>query len=206
MNACFTNRRWATGTCRLRMLCGLLVVSLGLLGGWTAADASTAVIHFATGATKEDQLVTIELFDKDAPVTVENFKTLVKKKFYSGLAVHRIVPETLVQTGDPFSRKNDRSRTGTGGPGYTLPAEIRRKNVRGAVAMAALPPALNPARYSNGSQFYILLRPQPELDKDYTVFGQVTSGLEFLDSISRRGRDTNDYPLEQVTIRFIDIK
>lgn len=206
MNTCFTNRRWATGLRRLRMSCGLLVVVLGLLGGWSAADASTAVIHFLTGASKDDQLVTIELFDKDAPVTVENFKTLVKKKFYNGLAVHRIVPETLVQTGDPFSRKNDRSRTGTGGPGYTLPAEIRRKNVRGAVAMAALPPALNPARYSNGSQFYVLLRPQPELDKDYSVFGQVTSGLEFLDSVSRRGRDTNDYPLEQVTIRSIDLK
>ncbi len=62
--------------------------------------------------------------------------------------------------------------------------------------MAALPPALNPSRASNGSQFYVVLRPQPEFDKDYTVFGQVTGGLEFLDSISRRGRDTNDYPLE----------
>ena len=139
-------------------------------------------------------------------MTVENFKALVKKKFYSGLAVHRIIPETLVQMGDPFSRKNDRSRTGTGGPGYTLPAEIRRKHVRGAVAMAALPPALNPSRASNGSQFYIVLRPEPDLDKDYTVFGQVTSGLEFLDSISRRGRDTNDYPLEQVEIRSIELK
>ena len=206
MNACFDNRRWATGSRRLRTLCGFFVVSLGLLGGWTTADASTAVIHFQTGASKEDQLVTIELFDKDAPLTVENFKALVKKKFYNGLAVHRIIPETLIQMGDPLSRKNDRSRTGTGGPGYTLTAEIHRKNVRGSVAMAALPPSLNPARYSNGSQFYILLRPQPELDKDYTVFGQVTSGLEFLDSISRRGRDTNDYPLEGVAIRSIDIK
>jgi peptidyl-prolyl cis-trans isomerase B (cyclophilin B) len=115
------------------------------------------------------------------------------------------VPETLIQFGDPFSRKQDRSLVGTGGPGYTLPAEIHRPNVRGSVAMAALPPTLNPSRASNGSQVYILLRPQPELDKDYTVFGQVTSGLEFLDSVSRRARDTNDYPLERVTIRLIEI-
>ena len=205
MNVCTPFRRWATGSRRLRSFCALLAVSLGLLGA-RGAGASTAVIHLQTGAVKEDQLVTIELFDKDAPVTVANFKELVKKKFYNGLAIHRIIPETLVQMGDPLSRKNDRSRTGTGGPGYTLPAEIGHKNVRGAVAMAALPPTLNPARYSNGSQFYVLLRPQPELDKDYTVFGQVTSGLEFLDSLSRRGRDTNDYPLEQVTIRTIDLK
>ena len=72
--------------------------------------------------------------------------------------------------------------------------------------MAALPPTLNPARLSNGSQFYVVLRPMPELDKDYTVFGQVTQGLDFLDSISRRGRDTNDYPLEKLTIRTIEIR
>ena len=171
------------------------------------AVASVAIIHFRTGsAAADDQIVTITLFDQDAPVTVENFKRLVAKKFYNGLEVHRIVPETLVQTGDPFSRKTDRSKTGTGGPGYTLPAEIRRKHVRGAVAMAALPPVLNPSRASNGSQFYVVLRPEPELDKDYTVFGQVTGGLEFLDSISRRGRDTNDYPLETVSIRLIELK
>lgn len=170
------------------------------------ASASQAIIHFQVGDTKEDQLVTIDLFDGNAPQTVANFKALVGKKFYKGIAVHRVVPETLVQMGDPLSRKKDRSATGTGGPGYTLPAEIGKKHVRGAVAMAALPPTLNPSRSSNGSQFYIVLRPQPELDKDYTVFGQVTNGLEFLDSISRRGRDTNDYPLERVMIRSIEIR
>ena len=172
----------------------------------TAASATEAVIHFQVGDSKEDQVVTITLFDKDAPVTVENFKRLVAKKFYNAVAVHRIIPETLVQLGDPLSRKNDRSQTGTGGPGYTLPAEIHRKHVLGAVAMAALPPELNPSRASNGSQFYVVLRPMPELDKDYTVFGQVTSGLEFFESISRRGRDTNDYPLEKVTVRNIELR
>ena len=183
----------------------LLTVALvcwATAGAW----ASQAVIHFQVGDTKEDQLVTIDLFDASAPQTVANFKNLAAKKFYNGMAVHRIIPETLVQAGDPLSKKKDRAATGTGGPGYTLPAEIGRKHVRGAVAMAALPPTLNPARLSNGSQFYIVLRAMPELDKDYTVFGQVTQGLEFLDSISRRGRDTNDYPLEKLTIRSIEVR
>ena len=187
----------------LRVLLATLFLTVLMVSG---ALASQAIIHFQTGDSKEDQLVTIDLFDANAPQTVANFKALAARKFYKGLVVHRIVPETLVQMGDPLSRKKDRGATGTGGPGYTLPAEIGRKHVRGAVAMAALPPALNPARYSNGSQFYIVLRPQPELDKDYTVFGQVTSGLDFLDSISRRGRDTNDYPLEKVTIRSVEIR
>ncbi len=169
-------------------------------------SASEAILHLQVENTKEDQLVTIQLFDNDAPATVSNFKQLAQANFYNGINVHRIVPETLVQMGDPLSKKKDRSATGTGGPGYTLPAEIRRKHMRGAVAMAALPPALNPSRSSNGSQFYVVLRPQPDLDKDYTVFGQVTSGLDFLDSISRRGRDTNDYPLERVTITRVEIR
>ena len=192
---------------RVRARFGAWLVAVSVLFlAVQGATASEAVIHFETGGTKDDQVVTIQLFDQDAPATVENFKRLVAKKFYDGLAVHRIIPETLIQVGDPYSRKNDRSRAGTGGPGYTLPAEVHRKHVRGAVAMAALPPALNPSRASNGSQFYVVLRPEPDLDKDYTVFGQVTSGLEFLDSISRRGRDTNDYPLETVTIRRVELK
>ena len=171
-----------------------------------SASASEAIIHFQIGENpNEDQLVKFTLFDHDAPATVANFKALVAKKFYNGLTIHRVVPETLIQFGDPYSRKKDRTLVGTGGPGYTLPAEIHRPHVRGAVAMAALPPTLNPSHASNGSQVYIVLRPQPDLDKDYTVFGQVTSGLEFLDSVSRRARDTNDYPLERVTIRTIEI-
>ncbi len=190
-------------TSSLRALLATLLLSVLAVAN---AAASQAIIHFQTGDAKEDQIVTIDLFDASAPQTVANFKALAAKKFYNGTVVHRIVPETLVQMGDPLSRKKDRSATGTGGPGYTLPAEIGRKHVRGAVAMAALPPTLNPARYSNGSQFYVVLRPQPDLDKDYTVFGQVTGGMEFLDSISRRGRDTNDYPLEKVTIRTVEIR
>lgn len=188
-----------------RLLSLLAAAMLGLAG--QHADASEAVIHFQVGDVREDQLVTIALFDQEAPLTVANFKKLVTKKFYKAIVVHRIVPETLIQMGDPLSRGKDRSQTGTGGPGYTLPSESNRhKNVTGAVVMAALPETINPAHASNGSQFYVALRPLPELDKDATVFGQVTSGLEFLQFVSRRGRDTNDYPLERVTIRLIELK
>ena len=199
--------RRAAGLSRRLSRCGVcLLAAVCWLAAVGALSASEAVLHLQVENVPEEQLVTIQLFDKDAPVTVANFKRLAQTKFYDGLSIHRIIPETLVQMGDPLSKKKDRSATGTGGPGYTLPAEIHRKHERGAVAMAALPPTLNPARASNGSQFYVVLRPEPDLDKDYTVFGQVTGGLEFLDSVSRRGRDTNDYPLERVTIKRIEIR
>ena len=199
-------RRAADLSRLLRPRCGFLLTVVVWLAAAGGLSASEAVLHLQVENVPEEQLVTIQLFDKDAPVTVANFKRLAAMKFYNGLNIHRIIPETLVQMGDPLSKKKDRTATGTGGPGYTLPAEIRRKHERGAVAMAALPPTLNPSRASNGSQFYVVLRPEPDLDKDYTVFGQVTSGLEFLDSVSRRGRDTNDYPLERVMIKRIEIR
>ncbi|MBV9127040.1 MAG: peptidylprolyl isomerase [Verrucomicrobia bacterium] len=171
------------------------------------ARAEQAVILFQTPDTKEANAVTIELFPQDAPQTVANFVKLVRSGFYKGIVVHRTVADTLVGAGDPLSKKKDRTAVGTGGPGYTLPAEINKhKHIRGAVAMAGLPTAINPARASNGSQFYIVLRPQPQLDKEYTVFGQVVGGLEFLDSLSRRGADSNDYPQERIVIRSIEIK
>ncbi len=177
------------------------------LAAGSLARGEEAVIQLQSPDSKQPQAITLTLYRQDAPQTVENFVRLAKSGFYKGVAIHRIVPETLIGTGDPLSKKKDRTAVGTGGPGYTLPAELnKRKHVRGAVAMAGLPTAINPARNSNGSQFYIVLRPEPQLDKEYTVFGQVTGGLEFLDALSRRGRDTNDYPQERFTIRDIEIK
>jgi len=116
--------------------------------------------------------IRIELFPEDAPKTVESFVTLAKKGFYDGLTFHRVVPGFVVQGGDP---KGD----GTGGPGYTIKAEFnKRKHVRGTVAMAR---AQHPD--SAGSQFYITFGPQPHLDGQYTVFGQVVAGMEHVDGI-----------------------
>ena len=118
--------------------------------------------------------IRIEFYPEDAPKTVESFVTLTKKGFYDGLKFHRIVPGFVAQGGDP---KGD----GTGGPGYTLKAEFnKRKHVRGTVAMAR---SQHPD--SAGSQFYVSFAPAPHLDNDYTVFGQVTSGMDVVDSLQQ---------------------
>ncbi len=160
-----------------------------------------AVFEFRVGKEKTLQRVVIELFPDAAPQTVENFRTLVRKGFYKKHAIHRAIPNYLVQLGDPKSRRKDRSAVGTSGPGYTIPAEISRPHVTGAVAMARLPDTINPAKVSNGSQFYIMLTNAPELNNYSTVFGQVVEGLDFLKEVSGKATDTNDYPLERVVVR-----
>lgn len=160
-----------------------------------------ALFQIRFGKEKTLRPVAIELYEKDAPATTENFKKLVSKGFYEGLAFHRVFPNMLVQVGDPKSKSKDRSEVGTGGPGYTLPSEIHRKHTRGAVAAARLPDKINPSRVSNGSQFYVALTPMPELDGQYTVFGNVLYGMETLELISNKPTDSNDNPIERIVIR-----
>ncbi len=132
----------------------------------------TAVITLDNGNE-----IRLEFFPDDAPKTVENFVTLAKKGFYDGLAFHRVVPDFVVQGGDPKGN-------GTGGPGYTIKAELsKRKHVRGTLAMAR---SQHPD--SAGSQFYITYGPTPHLDGSYTVFGQVLSGMEHVDRIKQGDR------------------
>lgn len=127
----------------------------------------TAVITLEDGGE-----IRIEFFAEDAPKTVENFLTLIRKGFYDGLTFHRVVPDFVVQGGDPKGN-------GTGGPGYTIKAEFNpRTHGRGTVAMAR-----SQQPDSAGSQFYITYGPQPHLDGHYTVFGQVVAGLEHVDRI-----------------------
>ena len=124
--------------------------------------------------------IRIEFYPEDAPKTVENFVTLAKKGFYDGLKFHRVVPDFVVQGGDP---KGD----GTGGPGYTIKAEFNKQtHVRGAVAMAR---SQHPD--SAGCQFYITCGVTPHLDGNYTVFGRVTSGMEHVDRIKQGDRMTS---------------
>ncbi len=165
-----------------------------------------AVMLIKIGKEKVPQRVVIGLYDDAAPRTVENFKLLSGRRFYRGMRFHRVFEHYLVQTGDPHSRRGDTDRSGTGGPGYTLPAEINRKNVRGAVVMSRLDDKVNPTRSSNGSQFYVALQPMPQLDGKYTVFGEVIEGLEVLDYISGRPTNSNDFPLEKIVITSITIE
>jgi peptidyl-prolyl cis-trans isomerase B (cyclophilin B) len=176
-----------------------LLLSIILTTGSAFAD-EIAVFELRF-ADKTTRTFAVELYEKDAPATVANFKKLVDDGFYKGCAAHRAIPGKIVQMGDPLTRKKSRDKAGTGGPGYTLPAEIRRKHTKGAIATARLSDKVNPQRRSNGSQFYVCLSAQPQIDGQYTVFGNVIQGLDVLELISNKPADTNDYPVERITIR-----
>jgi peptidyl-prolyl cis-trans isomerase B (cyclophilin B) len=138
--------------------------------------------------------IAIELFDEDAPKTVENFRTLAGKGFYEGVIFHRIIPDFMIQGGDPTG-------TGSGGPGYTFEDEFNdRKVVRGALAMA------NAGPNTNGSQFFIVTAEAcPWLDGKHTVFGQVSDGMDVVDAISGVEKDARDRPREDVKIESVEL-
>jgi peptidyl-prolyl cis-trans isomerase B (cyclophilin B) len=179
------------------------VTLLALVPALFADDV--AVVTLKINGEKKPRQFVIEFYENDAPQTVENFKKLADKGFYKGIAFHRVFPKMLVQAGDPLSRKNDRTKVGTGGPGYTLPAEIHRKHSAGAVAMGRLPDKVNPARRSSGSQFFVTLKPMPDYDGKYTVFGHVVSGIDALEAVSTKPADSNDNPVEKIVIRSVKV-
>lgn len=118
--------------------------------------------------------IVIELFEKEAPGTVDNFISLIKKGFYDGLTFHRVIPGFVAQGGCPIGN-------GTGGPGYEIKCETAgnpHKHVRGALSMA------HRGKDTGGSQFFIVYEPQPHLDGVHTVFGQVIEGMEAVDKIT----------------------
>ena len=186
-----------------KLLLSLLILTLGLQ--FRASADEVAVLNIRMPGEKKNQTVVLDFYESDAPQTVENFKKLARKGFFDNQCFHRAFPHMLVQAGDPLSAKRDASRIGTGGPGYTLPAEIHRKHTVGAVAMSRLPDKINPARRSSGSQFYVCLKPMPNLDGQYTVFAHVSSGIELLDIISAKPTDTNDNPIDKVRIKSVEI-
>jgi cyclophilin family peptidyl-prolyl cis-trans isomerase len=147
----------------------------------------------ATMTTSEGP-ITIELFDEDAPKTVDNFKKLSQEGFYDGLIFHRVIRDFMIQGGCPEG-------TGTGGPGYQFEDEINdHKIVRGALAMA------NAGPNTNGSQFFLVTIPAADwLDGKHTVFGQVTSGMEVVDAIEGKQTDARDRPTDDVIIEKLEI-
>jgi cyclophilin family peptidyl-prolyl cis-trans isomerase len=184
-----------------------IALFLALLAAIPARAANlgpeVAVVQIQFPKEKLPRQVIIGLHDDSAPYTVENFKKLIQKKFYNGLRFHRAFPGTLIQAGDPTSRRGQIDKTGTGGPGWTLPAEIRLQHTKGAIAMARLPDKINPAKNSNGSQFYVCLAPMPQLDGQYTVFGTVLEGLDVLEEISKAPTNSDDFPLPKIRIKSI---
>jgi cyclophilin family peptidyl-prolyl cis-trans isomerase len=138
--------------------------------------------------------IAVELFDEDAPRTVDNFLKLARDGFYDGVIFHRVIPDFMIQGGDPTG-------TGTGGPGYSFEDEINDHKVeRGALAMA------NAGPNTNGSQFFVVTtQAAPWLDGKHTVFGRVTDGMDVVDAISGVDTDANDKPREAVTIERVQV-
>jgi peptidyl-prolyl cis-trans isomerase B (cyclophilin B) len=149
---------------------------------------SNATMHTSAGK------IELELFDEDAPKTVENFRKLARDGFYDGLVFHRIIEQFMIQGGCPQG-------TGTGGPGYTFEDEINQhKVVRGALAMA------NAGPNTNGSQFFVVTAEAcPWLDGKHTVFGRVTGDTDTVDELDRVETDGSDRPLEPQRIERIEV-
>ncbi|HEX2016802.1 MAG TPA: peptidylprolyl isomerase [Solirubrobacteraceae bacterium] len=149
---------------------------------------SSAIMHTSEGP------ITLELYDADAPKTVENFRKLAAEGFYDGLGFHRVIREFMIQGGCPQG-------TGTGGPGYTFEDEINdHKIVKGALAMA------NAGPNTNGSQFFIVTADAcPWLDGKHTVFGQVTEGMDVVSRMDAVSTDAGDRPTEPLGIERIEL-
>ena len=149
---------------------------------------SAATLHTNHGA------IALELFEGEAPKTVENFRKLAGDGFYDGVIFHRVIPDFMIQGGDPEG-------TGSGGPGYSFEDEFNdHLVVRGALAMA------NAGPNTNGSQFFIVTADAcPWLDGKHTVFGRVTDGMDVVDAISAVDTDAADRPQESVVIERIDL-
>ena len=149
----------------------------------------TATMHTSEGA------IQLELFPEDAPKTVENFTKLAGDGFYDGVSFHRVIPDFMIQGGDPTG-------TGSGGPGYTFEDEFNdHKLLKGSLAMA------NAGPNTNGSQFFIVTAEECSwLDGKHTVFGRVLEGQEVVDRISGADRDGRDKPTTPITIDRIELE
>ncbi len=136
----------------------------------------TATIVTARGT------IVAELFDEETPNTVANFEKLANQGYYDGTRFHRVIPDFMIQGGDPLSRDPNHPRVGTGGPGYTIKCETSRnvhKHVAGTLSMA------HAGKDTGGSQFFVCHSPQPHLDGKHTVFGQVSTGLDVVLAIRK---------------------
>jgi peptidyl-prolyl cis-trans isomerase B (cyclophilin B) len=152
---------------------------------------TTAVIETKFGK------IELKFFPDIAPAHVKNFVDMAKTGFYDGTIFHRVIPGFMIQGGDPNTLSPDRSKHGFGGPGHNVKAEFSKKpHKRGILSMAR---SANPD--SAGSQFFICVADSPFLDGQYTVFGEVMSGMDAADAIAGQPRDSKDNPLERIDIK-----
>ncbi len=145
--------------------------------------------------------ISFKLIPELAPETVRNFEKLAKDGFYDGTLFHRVIPGFMIQGGDPNTKTDNKSSWGTGGPGYNINAEFSsRSHLRGIVSMAR---SQDPN--SAGSQFFIVTSDSTFLDRQYTVFGEVTEGIDIADKIVNLERDGNDCPLEKTQMIHVTV-
>ena len=141
--------------------------------------------------------IEIRFFPDSAPKHVENFLTLAKSGFYDGTIFHRVIPGFMIQGGDPNTKGTDKSKYGSGGPDHSVDAEFnKRTHSRGILSMAR---SSDPN--SAGSQFFIVVKDSRFLDGQYTVFGEVVSGIDIVDKIVAQKRDARDNPLERIEMK-----
>lgn len=184
-------------------LIAFLGTTLSASSVWAEADKGTdnkaprAILKTKFGEME------IVLFPDLAPKHVESFVKLAKSGFFNGTIFHRVIPGFMIQGGDPLTKDpSNRSKYGTGGPGYTLPAEFSRVPHEKGILSAARTADPNSA----GSQFFIMVDKAPHLDGQYTIFGEVVKGVEVADTIVNQPRDLRDNPLERIemTIEIVE--
>jgi len=146
--------------------------------------------------------ISFKLISELAPETVRNFEKLAKDGFYDETLFHRVIPGFMIQGGDPNTKTDNKGSWGTGGPGYNIKAEFSsRSHLRGIVSMAR---SQDPD--SAGSQFFIVTADSTFLDRQYTVFGEVTEGMDVADKIVNLERDGNDCPLEKIQMIHVTVE
>ena len=146
--------------------------------------------------------ISFKLLPELAPETVRNFEKLAKSGFYDGTLFHRVIPGFMIQGGDPNTKTDNKGSWGMGGPGYNINAEFSsRSHLRGIVSMAR---SQDPN--SAGSQFYIVTADSTFLDRQYTVFGEVTEGMDVVDKIVNLNKDGNDCPLEKTPMIHVTVE
>ena len=165
--------------------------------GQTATDSKNPIV---TITMEDGNQITVELYPSVAPNTVNNFISLVNAKFYDGVSFHRVIPDFMIQGGDPDG-------TGAGGPGYSIKGEFTSngftndlKHTRGVISMAR-----TQIPDSAGSQFFIMVSDTPSLDGEYAAFGKVLSGMEEVDKIVNVERDSYDKPLQPQIMKTVTV-
>jgi peptidyl-prolyl cis-trans isomerase B (cyclophilin B) len=196
-------------------ICCRMIIALAMLtivtGNISLAATKTATDEKSNADSKSPHVLVktkfgdmeLVLFPELAPKHVESFLKLVKSGFYNGTIFHRIIPGFMIQGGDPLTKDPaNRSRYGTGGPGYTLPAEFNRVAHEKGILSAARTADPNSA----GSQFFIMVDKAPHLDGQYTVFGEIVKGMDVAETIVSQPRDLKDNPLERIEMTMEVIK